>query len=92
MCEELWRKLGHEHTLTRHPFPEADQAWLLDDTIEIPVQVNGKLRSRVTVAVDADHAAVEQLALADPKVAAAIDGASPKKVIVVDGRMVNIVL
>jgi len=44
------------------------------------------------VAVDADHAAVEQLALADPKVAAAIDGASPKKVIVVDGRMVNIVL
>ena len=92
MCEELWRKLGHEHTLTRHPFPEADQAWLLDDTIEIPVQVNGKLRSRVTVAVDADHAAVEQLALADPKVAAAIDGASPKKVIVVDGRMVNVVL
>jgi leucyl-tRNA synthetase len=65
---------------------------LVDDTIEIPVQINGKVRGRVTVAADADAATVEQLALADDKVIAALAGATPKKVIVVPGRMINIVV
>jgi leucyl-tRNA synthetase len=56
------------------------------------VQVNGKVRGRITVAVDADRAAVEAAALADAKVVAAIDGATPAKVIVVPGRMVNVVV
>ena len=73
-------------------FPVADRALLVDDTIELPVQVNGKVRGRITVAADADTATVEASALADDKVVTALAGATPKKVIVVPGRMVNIVV
>ncbi len=92
MAEELWRKLGHSDTLTYHDFPVADPNHLVDDTIEYPVQVNGKVRGRIIVATDADPATIEAVALADDKVIAATDGKSPKKVIVVPGRMVNIVV
>jgi leucyl-tRNA synthetase len=92
MAEELWRKLGHTDTLTYLDFPVADPHYLVDDTIEYPVQVNGKVRSRITVATDADPATVEAVAMADDKVIAAIDGKPPKKVIVVPGRMVNVVV
>ena len=92
LAEELWRKLGHDDTLMYTPFPEADEQYLVDDTIEIPVQVNGKVRGRVVVAADADQATCETAALADEKVAAALGGAAPKKVIVVAGRMINIVV
>ncbi len=91
VAEELWRKLGHESTLTYEVFPVADPAFLVEDTVEYPVQVNGKVRGRVVVAADADAATVEAAALADDKVAAALNGATPKKVIVVPGRMVNVV-
>ncbi|MEY2401210.1 MAG: leucyl-tRNA synthetase, partial [Ilumatobacteraceae bacterium] len=63
----------------------------VDDTIEYPVQINGKVRSHITVASDLDPAGIEAAALADQKVASFLDGATPKKVIVVPGRMVNIV-
>ena len=63
----------------------------MSDTIEYPVQVNGKVKSRVMVAADADAATVEAAALADPKVIASLDGRTPKKVIVVLGRLVNVV-
>ncbi len=92
MAEELWRKLGHTDTLTYLDFPVADPQYLVDDTIEYPVQVNGKVRSRITVATDADAATVEAAAIADDKVIAAIDGKPTKKVIVVPGRMVNVVV
>ena len=90
--EELWRRLGHDATIAYEPMPTADPALLVEDTVEYPVQVNGKVRSHITVAADADTAAVEQAALADPKVQAAMDGADAKKVIVVPGRMVNVVV
>ena len=73
------------------PFPGADPALLVVDTVEYPVQVNGKLRGHVTVAADADAAAVEAAALAEARVVASLGGAKPKKVIVVPGRMVNVV-
>ncbi len=92
MAEELWRMLGHADTITYEPFPVADPAKLVDDTIEIPVQVNGKVRSRITVSADADAATVEAVALADTKVQASLAGATPKKVVVVPGRTVNIVV
>jgi leucyl-tRNA synthetase len=92
IAEELWHRLGHEDTLAYEPFPVADPAFLVDDTVEYPVQVNGKLRGHVTVAADASTADVEAAALADAKIVATLDGASPKKVIVVPGRMVNIVI
>jgi leucyl-tRNA synthetase len=92
VAEELWRMLGHEGTIAYVPFPHADPALLVDDTIEIPVQVNGKVRGRVTVATDADSDTLQAAALADAKVVAALDGAEPRKVIVVPGRMVNVVV
>jgi leucyl-tRNA synthetase len=91
LAEELWHALGHTDTVTYQHFPVADPAFLVDDTVEVPVQVNGKVRSRIVVAADADQATMEATALADPKVQAALGGNAPKKVIVVPGRMVNIV-
>jgi len=92
IAAELWRLLGHTDTITYVAFAEADPALLVDDTVEIPVQINGKVRGRIDVAADADAATIEAAALADEKIAALVDGATPKKVIVVPGRMVNIVL
>ena len=92
LAEELWRRLGHDTPLAHGPFPLADPAYLVEDTVEYPVQVNGKVRGRVSVAADADADAVEAAALADEKVVAFLDGGTPKKVIVVAGRLVNIVL
>ncbi|HAP75106.1 MAG TPA: leucine--tRNA ligase [Acidimicrobiaceae bacterium] len=91
MAEELWARLGHTDSITYAPFPVADPAYLVAETVEYPVQVNGKVRSRITVSTDAPAADVEAAALADDKVQAALGGGSPKKVIVVPGRMVNIV-
>jgi leucyl-tRNA synthetase len=65
---------------------------LVDDTIEVPVQVNGKVRGRIVVAADATADVIEAAALTDDKIVAILDGANPKKVIVVPGRMVNIVV
>lgn len=92
LAEELWRLLGHDTSLAHGPFPVADPQYLVEDTVEYPVQVNGKVRGRVTVAADADADTLEAAALADEKVQAFIDGATPKKVIVVAGRLVNIVV
>ncbi|MDX2381083.1 MAG: leucine--tRNA ligase, partial [Acidimicrobiia bacterium] len=92
VAEELWAMLGHAETIAFVPFPDADPALLIDDTIEVPVQVNGKVRGRVTVAADADSDILEAAALSDPKVVAALSGGTPRKVIVVPGRMVNVVI
>ena len=92
LAEELWKRLGHDTSLAHGPFPVADPQYLVEDTVEYPVQVNGKVRSRITVAADAHPDDIEATAMADPKVVAAVGGATPKKVIVVPGRMVNIVI
>ncbi len=91
IAEELWHRLGHTDSVVYAAFPEADAALLVEDTVEIPVQVKGKVRAHVTVAADADAAAIEALALADPNVAKAIGDAPVKRVVVVPGRMVNVV-
>nr|WP_245830217.1 leucine--tRNA ligase [Mycobacterium numidiamassiliense] len=92
MAEELWLRLGHTTSLAHGPFPQADPAYLVDDTVEYPVQVNGKVRGRVVVAADADQDALKAAALADEKVQAFLAGATPRKVIVVAGRLVNLVV
>ena len=92
VAEELWRKLGHEGTLTYGPFPVADERWLVSDTVEYPIQVNGKVRSRVTVAAGASKDEVQAAALAEEKLVAALEGREPRKVIVVPGRLVNVVV
>ncbi|WP_157521489.1 leucine--tRNA ligase [Mycobacterium sp. ACS4331] len=91
VAEELWRRLGHDGSLAHGPFPVADESHLVEDTVEYPVQVNGKVRGRITVSADADRSALEAAALADDKVQAFLAGATPKKVIVVPGKLVNIV-
>ncbi|MFC9768589.1 leucine--tRNA ligase [Rhodococcus jostii] len=91
LAEELWSRLGHEKSLAHGPFPVAEEKWLVEDTVEYPIQVNGKVRSRVTVAADAPREEIEKIALADDKIVALLDGQDPRKVIVVPGKMVNIV-
>jgi leucyl-tRNA synthetase len=92
IAEELWARLGHEESLAWHPFPEADQRWLVEDTVQVAVQVNGKVRAQVTVPADADAAALEAAARADEKVAAQLDGRTVRRVVAVPGRLVNFVV
>ncbi|MBE8521221.1 leucine--tRNA ligase [Amycolatopsis sp. H6(2020)] len=92
MAEELWRRLGHVDSLVQGPFPVVDEKYLVEDSVEYPIQVNGKVRSRVTVPASASSDEVQAAALADEKVAAMVGDGSPRKVIVVPGRLVNIVL
>ncbi|MGV8872672.1 MAG: leucine--tRNA ligase [Rhodococcus sp. (in: high G+C Gram-positive bacteria)] len=92
LCEELWGKLGHEKSLAHGPFPRVEKKWLVADTVDYPIQVNGKVRSRITVPADATKGDVEKTALADEKIAALLDGKAPTKVIVIPGKMVNVVI
>ncbi|WP_055399657.1 MULTISPECIES: leucine--tRNA ligase [unclassified Mycobacterium] len=92
MAEELWLRLGHTTSLAHGPFPQADPAYLVDESVEYPVQVNGKVRGRVVVAADADQDTLKAAALSDEKVQAFLAGANPRKVIVVPGRLVNLVV
>jgi leucyl-tRNA synthetase len=92
ICEELWEKLGYEPSVADVPWPAYDEAMLAEDSVEYPVQINGKLRSKVTVAVDADNQTIEQAACNDEKVQAALEGATIQKIIVVPNKMVNIVV
>ena len=91
LAQELWARLGNSGFVCRQAWPTHDESMLTDSELELPVQVNGKLRGKVMVPAGADAKAVEAIALADGKVAAAIEGKSVKKVIVVPGRMVNII-
>jgi len=92
ICEELWEALGHTTTLAYEPWPKYDAKYLKDDEIEIPVQVNGKIKARLMVPAEIDGPALEALARADAKVIEAIGGKAIKKLVVVPKKMVNIVV
>ncbi|WP_428562470.1 MAG: leucine--tRNA ligase [Solidesulfovibrio sp. DCME] len=92
ICEELWRRIGHEKLLIEQPWPSHDPAALVTDEVEIVVQVCGKLRGKVSVARDAATEDVEKAALADANVAKHIEGKTVRKVIVVPGKLVNVVV
>jgi leucyl-tRNA synthetase len=91
LAEELWQKLGHAGSLAYEPWPAHDPAMLVDSHIEIPIQIMGKVRGHITVPVGTDAKAIEAAALAEPRVKAFTEGKTIKKVIVVPGKMVNIV-
>ena len=91
LAEECWARLGYHTLLAEQPWPAADQALLVDDTITIAVQVNGKRRAELTIARSASQSEVETAALALEPVVRAMDGKTPKKVIVVPQRIVNVV-
>jgi len=92
LAEELWELLGHSKTLAYEPWPNYDPALLVEAEIELPVQVNGKLRGKVKVPKDADQAMIEAAAKADATVAQNLAGKSIVKVIFVAGKLVNFVV
>ncbi len=92
LAEELWEVLGQPAPLSLAAWPVALETWLRDDTVEIPVQIQGKLRGRVTMATDADAKAMQAAAASDPKIAQLLVGKAIVKVVAVQGRLVNFVL
>jgi len=91
-AEELWSRLGHERSLAWERFPEADPALLTVDSIEIPVQVNGKVKTRIDIAAGLDQDAMIEAAKADPKVAPLLEGKTVRKAIAVPDKLVNFVV
>ena len=92
LAEEIWEMLGGEGLIADATWPVADEAMLVEDTVTLPIQINGKRRSEISVPKDMDKAEVEKLALADEAVVKALAGGQPKKLIVVPGRIVNVVI
>jgi len=92
IAEELWEKLAHTDSLAYEPWPEYDEELIKEKEIELAVQVNGKIKDRITVPANADEEQIKQQVLASEKVTAAIAGKQPKKIIVIKSRLVNIVV
>lgn len=92
ICERLWRELGHAETVATLPWPQVDPSALVQDTLELVVQVNGKLRGKITVPVDAAQEAIQAAALNDENVRRFTQGKAPRKIVVVPKRLVNIVV
>ena len=92
LAHELWEVLGEKTSLLRAPWPKYDPALAKEEEIEIPVQINGKLRSRIVVPADTTEGVMRERALADEKIRAAMAGKQVVKVIVVPGKLVNIVI
>jgi leucyl-tRNA synthetase len=91
-CEELWELTGHEHCLDQAAWPPFDPEAARDEAITVIVQVNGKVRARLEVAADTGDAELQRLALADERVQKLLGGTEPKKIIVVQRKLVNIVI
>jgi leucyl-tRNA synthetase len=92
MCEEMWERLGHRDGLMKATWPEFNADVAKAEEIVVPVQVNGKVRSRLTVPAEASEKELEQMALADPAVIAHLSGKQVKKVVVAKGRLVSLVV
>ena len=92
LSEDIWASQGGEGLATTAPWPKADETMLVSDTITLPIQVNGKRRAEISVPADISKEEVEKLALADQAIQRTLNGATPKKVIVVPGRIVNVVV
>ncbi len=91
-CAELWELTGHEQPLDQHPWPEHDVEAAREDELTLVVQVNGKVRTRLQVSADISNSELEEKALADERVIKFMDSKKPKKIIVVQGKLVNIVI
>ncbi len=92
IAHTLWRELGHERAVVDEYWPKYDSSALTRDTVELVVQVNGKLRGRIMVPASASREETEQAALAEPNVQRFIEGKAPRKIVVVPGKLVNIVV
>ncbi len=92
IAEELWEMLGNDTSIVYSPFPVADPAYLVTESIEIPIQINGKLKSRISVPTDCSSSDLRDAALADEKISSIISNSEIKKEIIVEGRLVNFVI
>ncbi|MCJ7874185.1 leucine--tRNA ligase [Phaeobacter sp. J2-8] len=92
LAEEIWTMLGGEGQVIDAPWPVADEAMLVEASVTLPIQINGKRRAEISVAADLSKEEVEKIALAHEAVVKALDGQAPKKIIVVPGRIVNVVV
>ncbi|ABG29787.1 leucine--tRNA ligase [Roseobacter denitrificans] len=92
LAEDIWAHQGGDGLVTTAPWPRADEAMLVSDTVTLPVQINGKRRAEIVISADLSKEEVEKIALADPAVIRSLNGATPKKIIVVPGRIVNVVV
>jgi leucyl-tRNA synthetase len=92
LSEELWSLLGGEGLVTTAAWPVVDEAMLVEDTVTLPIQINGKRRAEISVPADMSKEEVEKLVLENEAVVKALDGGQPKKLIVVPGRIVNVVV
>jgi leucyl-tRNA synthetase len=92
VAEELWSRLGHDRSLAWADFPVADPALLVEDTVEVVVQVNGKVRAKLELAAGLDADDLEAAVRSDDRVAQLLDGATIRKVVAVPGKLVNFVL
>jgi leucyl-tRNA synthetase len=90
--EELWQRLGHSESIAYAPWPEFDPELVKDDVVEIGVQVNGRLRGTVTIAVDADEKTARAAALAESRVRAHVEGKTVRKFIYVKGKIANFIV
>ena len=91
VAEELWHRLGHRESVSQSEWPSHDKAMLIDSMIEVPVQIRGKIRSKIMLPADADEDTTRTLALADDRIAELVEGLEIRKVIVVPGRIINII-
>jgi leucyl-tRNA synthetase len=92
LAEDIWEMLGGEALIANAPWPVAIESMMIEDTITLPIQINGKRRSEIAVPKDMSKEEVEKLALADKAVIKALEGGQPKKLIVVPGRIINVVI
>ena len=92
LAEEMWHLLGHEGLICLQPWPKADPALAADDMATVAVQVNGKLRATISLPRDSDNMVAEKAALTHPDVQRAMGGKTPKKIVVVPNRIVNVVV
>ncbi|WP_417258728.1 class I tRNA ligase family protein, partial [Celeribacter sp.] len=92
LAEEMWSMLGGEGLIAQSPWPTPDENMLVEDSVTLPIQINGKRRDEITVPADMPKEEIEKLVLANDAVLKALDGGQPKKLIVVPGRIVNVVI
>jgi leucyl-tRNA synthetase len=92
LSEELWERLGHQPSVGQQAWPVYDPALVVIDRLELPIQVNGKLRGKISVAVETGREEVLKLAQQEPKIQEALQGKEPKKVIYVEKKLINFVV
>jgi leucyl-tRNA synthetase len=92
LSEEIWERLGHQPSVGQQPWPAYDPALTVSDRLELPIQINGKLRGRISVAAEAGREEILRLAQQEPKIQEALQGKEPKKVIYVEKKLINFVV